>query len=112
MAENSPNTLFITIEFVLALPDEQPREQQKFQPGITLKEALPFFSLYHRAIKEIEQPQFGVFNLKVEDDYPLKDGDRIEVYRPLIIDPKQARQIRASRDARFQRKGTRPKTQS
>lgn len=111
MVENSPNPLFITIEFVLALPNEQPREQQKFQQGITLTEALPFFSLYHRALKEIENPQWGIFNLKVEDDYRLKDGDRIEVYRPLIIDPKQARQIRASRDARFQRKGTRPKAE-
>lgn len=95
---------FITIEFALALPDRQPIESQKFQEGITLKEALPFFALYHEAVKLIEKPLFGVFNIKVEDDYQLKDGDRIEVYRPLIIDPKKARQIRAARDPQFKHK--------
>ncbi|UNM96603.1 RnfH family protein [Ignatzschineria rhizosphaerae] len=95
---------FITIEFVLALPNKQPIESQKFQEGITLKEALPFFALYHKAVKQIENPIFGVFNIKVEDDYLLKDGDRIEVYRPLIIDPKKARQIRAARDPQFKHK--------
>lgn len=95
---------FITIEFALALPDRQPIEAQKFQAGITLKEALPFFALYHEAVQIIPYPIFGVFNIKVEDDYLLKDGDRIEVYRPLIIDPKKARQIRAARDPQFKHK--------
>ncbi len=92
--------LFITLEFVLALPESQKIETQKFQEGITLKEALPFFSLYHEAIKRIENPKFGIFNQIVKEDYRLKDGDRIEVYRPLIIDPKQARRIRAEREAK------------
>lgn len=95
---------FITIEFALALPDRQPIEAQKFQEGISLKEALPFFALYHEACKLIENPQFGVFHIKVEDDYLLKDGDRIEVYRPLIIDPKKARAARAARDPQFKHK--------
>lgn len=95
---------FITVEFVLALEDRQPIETQKFQEGITLKVALPFFALYHDAIKIIDNPVYGIFNQKVEDDYVLKNGDRIEIYRPLIIDPKKARQIRASRDPQFKRK--------
>lgn len=95
---------FITVEFVLALEDRQPIEAQKFQEGITLKAALPFFALYHDAIKIIDNPIYGIFNQKVEEDYILKNGDRIEVYRPLIIDPKKARQIRASRDPQFKRK--------
>ncbi len=104
MVKCTPKNVFITIEFVLALPDRQSIEYQKFQQGISIKEALPFFALYHRAIREIPTPQFGVFNLVVADDYQLKDGDRIEVYRPLIIDPKQARKIRAARDTRFHKK--------
>ncbi|MHC5226324.1 RnfH family protein [Ignatzschineria sp. LJL83] len=95
---------FITVEFALALPDTQKIEAQKFQEGITLKEAMPFFSLFHEANKIIEAPQYGVFSIKVEEDYVLKDGDRIEVYRPLIIDPKKARQIRAARDPQFKHK--------
>lgn len=98
------NHHFITVQFVLALENRQPIEAQKFQAGISLKNALPFFALYHDAIKQIETPIFGVFNQKVDDEYILKDGDRIEVYRPLIIDPKKARQIRAARDPQFKRK--------
>lgn len=37
----------------------------------------------------------GVFNRHVGPDTPLRDGDRVEIYRPLTIDPKQARRVRA-----------------
>lgn len=45
----------------------------------------------------------GVFNDLREPDEPVRDGDRIEVYRPLAIDPKEARRIRA--EIRRRRKG-------
>ncbi len=37
----------------------------------------------------------GIFGRVVGTDYPLKDGDRIEIYRPLTADPKTARRARA-----------------
>lgn len=37
----------------------------------------------------------GVFNRPVAQDDPVHDGDRIEIYRPLRIDPKEARRLRA-----------------
>lgn len=37
----------------------------------------------------------GIFSRQVKLDTLVKDGDRIEIYRPLIIDPKQARRLRA-----------------
>lgn len=42
----------------------------------------------------------GVFGKRVADDYPLRDGDRVEVYRPLLADPKEARRKRAAAKAR------------
>lgn len=45
----------------------------------------------------------GVFNELRKADEAVRDGDRIEVYRPLAIDPKQARRIRAG--IRRRRKG-------
>ena len=39
----------------------------------------------------------GVFGNKVERDAKLRDGDRIELYRPLRVDPKEARRRRARR---------------
>lgn len=38
----------------------------------------------------------GVFNSLREPDEPVREGDRIEIYRPLAIDPKEARRIRAA----------------
>ena len=42
------------------------------------------------------QPAVGVFGqLRTLDD-PLHDGDRVEIYRPLTIDPKEARRVRVA----------------
>lgn len=38
---------------------------------------------------------YGIFGRIVAPDSPLRDGDRVELYRPLRIDPKQARRKRA-----------------
>jgi uncharacterized protein len=37
----------------------------------------------------------GVFGQACAPDHPLRDGDRVEVYRPLTVDPKEARRVRA-----------------
>ncbi|TBR39280.1 MULTISPECIES: RnfH family protein [Dyella] len=39
--------------------------------------------------------QLGVFSRKVGLEYVLRDGDRLEIYRPLTLDPKEARRRRA-----------------
>jgi uncharacterized protein len=39
----------------------------------------------------------GVFGKLVRDDYVLQPGDRIEIYRPLVADPRESRKQRAAR---------------
>jgi putative ubiquitin-RnfH superfamily antitoxin RatB of RatAB toxin-antitoxin module len=46
---------------------------------------------------ELDTLQLGIFSKKTSHDTSLKTGDRIEIYRPLKIDPKQARKLRAER---------------
>ena len=87
----------LKIEYVLALPNEQLQEYQMIEEGSALKDALSSFALDKKAKAMIESPIYGIFNQSVELDYILQDGDRIEVYRPLQIDPKTARTIRAER---------------
>jgi putative ubiquitin-RnfH superfamily antitoxin RatB of RatAB toxin-antitoxin module len=41
----------------------------------------------------------GIFGKLVHRDHALNDGDRIEIYRPLMEEPKLARRARASRKA-------------
>ena len=43
------------------------------------------------------RPGFAVFGRRVEPAAPVSEGDRIEVLRPLRIDPKEARRLRARR---------------
>lgn len=44
---------------------------------------------------EIRADRVGIFARKVSLDTMLRDGDRVEIYRPLKIDPKEARRLRA-----------------
>ena len=45
---------------------------------------------------DLEHCDLGVFGKSVADDFELSDGDRIEIYRPLIADPKEVRRQRAA----------------
>ena len=49
---------------------------------------------------EIRADRVGIFARKVSLDTMLRDGDRVEIYRPLKIDPKDARRLRAKRSVR------------
>lgn len=49
---------------------------------------------------EIRADRVGIFARKVSFDTMLRDGDRVEIYRPLKIDPKEARRLRAKRSVR------------
>ena len=49
---------------------------------------------------EFESAAFGIHGRLVDADASLRDGDRIELYRPLKIDPKQARRRRAETQQR------------
>ena len=42
-----------------------------------------------------ETPPVGVFGERVAGDRLLEDGDRVEIYRTLDVDPKEARRLRA-----------------
>ena len=49
---------------------------------------------------DLEKCAIGIFGRVVGTDHPLKDGDRIEIYRPLTADPKTARRARAKQARR------------
>lgn len=63
----------------------------------TVGDALSSFSNNHSIKIDLPQQKIGIFGLATSLDTPLQDRDRLEVYQPLKIDPKQARRIRAER---------------
>ncbi|MCO6503905.1 MAG: RnfH family protein [Snodgrassella sp.] len=87
----------ITIEAVYATAEYQFLWQGKVNEGTTARQGL----LQSDLPKQFPDVNFqlapiGIFGKKVNNDYILCEWDRIEVYRPLMIDPKENRRRRAA----------------
>ena len=54
---------------------------------------------------DLDNCDIGVFGKAVADDYELLDGDRIEIYRPLLADPKEVRRQRAAKGLKMKKGG-------
>jgi putative ubiquitin-RnfH superfamily antitoxin RatB of RatAB toxin-antitoxin module len=87
----------ITVEVVYATRDMQEMVTLKLPAGAIAHEAVLRSGLRER-FPEIdpEKNRFGVFGKPVRPDTPLRDRDRVEIYRPLIADPKEVRKQRAA----------------
>jgi putative ubiquitin-RnfH superfamily antitoxin RatB of RatAB toxin-antitoxin module len=64
------------------------------QPGATLAEALQLSGLLQRYGLPGEGLATGVWGRRQPADRVLREGDRVEIYRPLCVDPKEARRLR------------------
>lgn len=86
----------ITVDVVYALPDLQTRVQLEVAAGTTVRQAVEQSGILMRCPEiDIGSGRFGIFGRLVHQDVLLRDGDRVEIYRPLIADPKDARRMRA-----------------
>lgn len=88
----------INIEVTLAFPREQQLVALTVEAGTSIRSAIEqsgIFSLFNHIPPELVNLEYGVgiFGQEIKDidSYDLQEGDRIEIYRPLLIDPKQAR---------------------
>lgn len=86
------------VELVYALPAAQEVLELSLPQGVTIRRALELSGLLDRH-PDIDGDALavGVFGRTAGADTVLKDGDRVEIYRPLVADPKQARRRRAAR---------------
>jgi putative ubiquitin-RnfH superfamily antitoxin RatB of RatAB toxin-antitoxin module len=86
----------INIEVVYALPDEQILLRQSVPAGTTVLEAVRASGMLaqHPEIN-LASNKLGIFGKLTHADVVLRDKDRIEIYRPLIADPKEVRRKRA-----------------
>lgn len=68
------------------------------EPDCTVESAIRQSELLSE-FPEIDLSTFsvGIYGKKTTLDHRIQEGDRIEVYRPLLIDPKQARRLRAKK---------------
>lgn len=74
-------------------------------PGTTLAQALDACGVLKRHGLALEDTPVGIWGRRARPDTLLRPGDRVELYRPLVCDPKQARRLR-QRGQRSPRAGT------
>jgi putative ubiquitin-RnfH superfamily antitoxin RatB of RatAB toxin-antitoxin module len=90
----------VHVEVCYALPGQQTLIAVTLPAGATLRQAIDasgIASAYPALDLDAPAQKFGVFGKIRPADATLADHDRVEIYRPLVVDPKTARQRRADK---------------
>lgn len=89
----------ISVELVYINPGKQYLVNLELPKGCTIDTAIKRSGLLDRFPElDLKQNKVGVFNKLKALDYVLNPGDRLEIYRPLLADPKEARRRRAEQN--------------
>ena len=95
----------IQVEVCYALADRQHLVKVNLPNGATLLQAIEASGLLERHPEiDVKKNKFGVYAKLAKADTVLRDRDRVEIYRPLIADPKEVRKQRAA-EGKVMKKG-------
>ena len=84
------------VEVAYALPDKQSLVSLEVEKGTTLKEAIEASGILDSFEQiDLNKDRVGIFSKFATLDTVLREKDRVEIYRPLIADPKKVRKERA-----------------
>ncbi|RQH07938.1 RnfH family protein [Paraburkholderia dinghuensis] len=87
-----------SIDVCYALPDAQTLITVELAPGATVQQAIDMSGILGRHPEiDLAKLKVGIFGKIKPLDAALADHDRVEIYRPLIVDPKAARQRRVDK---------------
>lgn len=91
----------MTVEVAYALPEQQWLLAVTVPVGSSVEQAI-YASAVTRQVPGlvIDPERLGIFSQKARLDTVLRPGDRVEIYRPLLVDPKESRRRRAEHDGR------------
>ena len=88
------------VEVVYALPLEQDCSSVELPEGATIREAVERSGVLMRHPQiDCTTARVGILGRRSGWDALLRDGDRVEIYRPLQADPKELRRRRAAGSA-------------
>ncbi len=89
---------WITVEVAYALPERQAIVELQVEEGTTALDAARRSGITDRFEGiDLDNDKLGIFGKAVSPSQVLRAGDRVEIYRPLIADPKEVRKARAAR---------------
>jgi len=99
------NAAPINIEVIYARPELQTLLQVQVAGGATVEDVIRASGVLE-AFPEIDlaKNKVGIFSKLVKLDEAVRDKDRVEIYRPLIADPKEVRRKRAE-EGKVSKKG-------
>lgn len=95
----------IKVEVLHALPQEQILLTVEVHPGATVEEAIKASGILLKyPTIDLGSNKVGIFSKLTKLDTVVREKDRIEIYRPLIADPKEVRKKRAE-EGKVMKKG-------
>ena len=95
----------IQVEVMYALRDRHKGVLVRLPAGATVREAVERSGLLAEFPEiDLAVNKFGIWNKLAKVDAALRDHDRVEIYRPLIADPKEVRRQRAA-EGKVMKKG-------
>jgi len=92
------------VEVVYATPEAEDVTGLDLPDRATVADALAASGIARRH-PGIDLSRLGIFGRRVTGDAPLAERDRVEIYRPLAVDPKEARRRRAGRQRTLRGRG-------
>lgn len=100
------NAELIDVEVAYAVPENQLILKLRVPAGTTLEQAVRESAVLERFPDiDLARNQVGIFGKLNKLDAVLRNGDRVEIYRPLIADPKEVRKLRAAEGKRMKKGG-------
>jgi putative ubiquitin-RnfH superfamily antitoxin RatB of RatAB toxin-antitoxin module len=97
----------IRVEVVYALPNEQILLKQQVPEGTTVAGAIQASGVLDKHPEiDLATNKLGIFGKLTKADTVLRDKDRIEIYSPLIADPKEVRRKRAEEGKAMKKGGS------
>ncbi len=97
----------IRVEVAYALPERQMIIPLEVEEGTTVKQAILRSGILNKfpGLELTPATKVGIFSKITSMDTILRDGDRVEIYRPLIADPKEVRRRRAAQGKKMRKGG-------
>ncbi|MFC3191395.1 RnfH family protein [Pseudocitrobacter faecalis] len=90
----------VVVEVAYALPQKQYLQRVTLEEGATVEQAiLASGILALRDDIDLAKNKVGIYSRPMKLQDVVQDGDRVEIYRPLIADPKELRRQRAEKSA-------------
>ena len=96
----------INVELAYALPEEQTLLKLQVSKDSNIKEVILQSGILEMHPElDIDDMKVGIFGKLFKMDQVVRDRDRIEIYRPLIADPKEVRRRKAAEGKKLKKGG-------